>query len=139
MKFISNRDIVVRSAKAAQAIRFVKGQPQDVPQSMVQEVLDRGILPVEDSGEPIVAGETELVADPILKKMAPEDGDERRRRIVEVLAAIVKRNDSKEFTSGGMPAAGAVSMVLGWRVDSKEIKEIWKVERNTLLEAAGRE
>lgn len=138
MKFISNRDIVVRSAKAAQAIRFEKGKPQDVPQSMVQEVLDKGILPVEDSGEPVKAGEKEVVKDSALKKLAPEDGDERRAAIVEVMRAIVARNDAKDFTSGGMPSAGAVSLALGWRTDTKEIKAIWSAERNGMLEATGR-
>lgn len=129
MEFVSNRDIVVRSVHG-HAIEFKKGVPTYVPRVMHSECLEKGILPVE-------AGDLDkVVEDPKGPKLAPEDGMERADQILEVIKAIVKRNVSTDFTGGGHPSAEAVSASVGWKVDQKEVKDVWVKNREKVLTEA---
>lgn len=125
MKFVSHRDIVLRSAQSGQAIRFVAGEEQTLPSNMYQAALDKGILPVQDNGEPVVAAKTEVVKEPDAPQLPPQDGAVRAEKITEVIKLLVDGNDPRNFTAGGMPSAKAVSDVLRWRVDSKELRPVW--------------
>lgn len=128
--FVSNRDVVVRSAKCGMSIAFKKGEPTNVPRVMHSEVMDKGILPVEDNGAPVNPAEHTAGTEPEKKLvLAPEDGEERRDKIIEAIKQIVTRNNAKDFTGGGQPSAGVLTAALGWRVDQKEVRTIWNENR----------
>jgi hypothetical protein len=132
VKFVSNRDVVIRSAAVGQAIRFIKGEPTVVPKAMWAEVQEKGILPVEDSGEPVKPGEAQTV--PVAPKIVlPPEGQERIDRIVEAFKAIVERNNSADFTGGSTPAASAVTAAVRFKVDQKEVRSLWEKHRASLL------
>lgn len=132
MLFISNRDIVIRSSKAAQAIRFVKGEPQEVPKAMYDEVMAVGILPAEGSdAEPAQAA----VVSTNKPTLAPDDGAERAEQILKVIEAIVEQNNPKDFTGGATPSAASVTASLGWKTDQKEVSDVWKKNRERILSA----
>lgn len=134
-KFVSNRDIVVRSSKAAMAIRFQAGVPQEVPRAMHAEVLDKGIMAVDEDGKSVdhveVAKANESAGPKLM--LAPEDAGEREDKVVEVIRELVKRNNSKEFTGGGVPKASVISQVLGWTIDQKDVKDIWVKHRTEIV------
>lgn len=127
VKFISNRDIVVRS-KHGHAIEFLKGVPTDVPRVMHGEVMERGILPSEG----VISEEDSTVHD-VKLRLAPEDALDREDRILDAIKAIIKRNNASDFTGGGRPHMDAVTALVGWRVDQKETNKVWEKNRNALL------
>lgn len=129
-KFVSNRDVVVRSSKYGRSYAFKKGVPRDdvIPQ-MHQDLFYAGIMPVDGEVK------EDSVAEPDKPKLmiAPEDGEERKLKILEAMEAIVGRNDSKDFTGAGMPSGAAVTRIVGWRVDNKDVAEVWKENKAALL------
>jgi len=131
VKFVSNRDTVVRSMLIGQSIEFKKGVPQDVPYAMRAEVLEKGIVPVEDTGEPLKAQTTVVAAE--RKVMLPPEGEERVEKILSVFEAIIARNNPSDFAGGGCPGALAVSAGTGFKVDQKEVRGLWEKHRNKLL------
>lgn len=133
MQFVSNRDIIVRSKKCGQSILFVKGIPTNCPKPMWDEVMEKGILPVDEVGAPVDPANNEVSVDVSTIKLAPEDGEERDEKILAVVKAIVKGNDAKNFTGGGRPTAKAVSNALGWQVDQKDVNAVWLANRQKLL------
>jgi len=118
--FVSQRDIVVTSTQGY-SIEFKKGEPTHVPRAMHKEVLDKGIVAVDAADAAAVTVE----AAPPAVLVAPEDGDARKEKIVEAIRATVKRNSSKDFTAAGVPTAGAVSALTGWRAEPSEIRAAW--------------
>lgn len=133
MNFVSNRDIVVRSVKTGHSIEFKKGVATQVPPQMHSEVMEKGILPVEADGTPVDPAKNEASKAPSDISMPPVDAYERDGKILEVIRAIVKRNNSGDFVGGGHPAAHAITASLGWRVDQKEVKKVWEANREELL------
>lgn len=136
-KFRSNRDVIIRSAKYGRSYEFKKGQVRDdvIPQ-MHQDLLNAGILPVDEEGAPVnVSEDTVIEAGDKKSKviLAPTDGEERKKQILEAIVAIVKRNDSGDFTGGNTPKAAVVTQLLGWRVDTKDVVEVWKEHKAELL------
>lgn len=114
------------------AIEFLKGQPTSVPKVMHEEVMEKGILPVEDDGAPVSPTENKVVVEKKIL-LAPEDGNERAEMILEVIKGIVKRNNASDFAGGGHPGAKAVTAELGWRVDQKEVGQVWLKHRQSIL------
>lgn len=106
--FVSNRDITVASTQGY-AIEFKKGEPTHVPRSMHNEVMEKGVIPCDDAGA-LRAAEPAPVAKVLL---APEDADERAEAIRAVMAQIVERNNSHDFSAGGVPSSSSVSAALG--------------------------
>jgi len=122
--FVSNRDIVIVSTQGY-AIGFEKGVPMHVPRAMHSEVMEKGAIPCDQAGTTLDSSKVEH--EPALKLLvAPEDALERADAIAPVLAAIAERNNSKDFTAGGVPTAGAVSAVLGWKAEPIEIRPVWQ-------------
>ena len=126
MNFISNRDIVVRSLHG-HAIEFKKGVPTSVPRVMHAEVMEKGILPEEGPEQ------GNAVADAAPPVLAPDDAEVRNDQILAVIKQIVKRNNAADFTGGGHPSATAVSAAVGWKVDQKEVKDVWVKSREALI------
>lgn len=133
MKFVSNRDIVIRSKNTGHAIEFKKGVAVTVPLGMHSEVMERGILPVDEAGAPVDPAAHQIAVDPAKPIMPPDDGNVRNAQILEVIKQIVVRNNSKDFAGGGCPHQQAVSSALGWRVDQKEVRIVWERHREALL------
>lgn len=136
-KFISNRDVFVQSVKYGRSYQFKKGVPRDdvIPQ-MHQDLLNKGILPVDEENQPVDPATHEVAkeADGPKILLRPEDGEERKAKILEVLRAIVKRNSSADFGAGGMPSPKSVTLALGWKVDNKDVSEVWKDHKAELLQ-----
>lgn len=135
MRFISNRSVIVRSSKIGQSVEFKKGVPTRVPPGMHEEVMEKGIIPVNDDGTAVDPETIEVVAPPKPVLLAPEDGTVRAKHIAEVLKAIVARNHPVDFTAGGTPSASAVTAALGWKVDQKEVRMVWEKNREALIGA----
>lgn len=133
MNFVSSRDIVVRSKNTGHSIEFLTGIPMYVPRSMRSEVLEKGILPVEDDGSPVDPNKTEVVAGEVVKALAPTDAETRNEKILEAMTVIVRRNIASEFTAGQTPSDVAVSAACGWRVDRKEVRQMWEKHRQELM------
>lgn len=132
MKFVSNRNIVVRST-SGHSIDFKKGEPTYVPPQMREFVLEKGILPVDGEGLPVDPAENTVVLEekPIL--LAPDDGDELDKQILAVVEKIVSRNNADDFAGGGCPSAKAVSHALHYKVDQKSVKKVWEKHRQRLM------
>lgn len=125
--FVAHRDVTVTSLKGY-SFNFKKGIPQHVPKQCHAEVIERGILPVDQDGslDPAKLDEIAQEGDPKARiVLAPETQAERDEKINEALKAIAKRNRSEDFTAGGVPSPAAVSSALGWKVDGREIRPLW--------------
>lgn len=134
-KFVSNRDVSIYSVKHGRSYQFKKGVPrEDVIPGMHQDLLNAGILPCDDEGKKVEATEVVVAVEPAIKiALPPEDGDERKKVILAALKAICDRNAPGDFTGGNMPKAAVVTQILGWRVDTKDVSEIWKDHKADLL------
>lgn len=135
--FVTNRNITVATTAGA-AIAFEKGKPTHVPKFMHESVQEKGALPCDKDGKVTEASDapeepTAAAGSGLL--LAPEDAESRNEAIEKTIRAIVERNAAPDFTAGGMPSAGAVSLALGWRVDQKEVRPIWVKIRPELLTA----
>lgn len=134
MNFVSNRNIIVRSIKTGMSIGFEKGVPTFVHPRMHQEVMEKGILPVDDEGKAVdPESHTAGSAQEVKVVLAPEDGYERELKIVEVFRAFVTRNHPADFTAAGMPSAKAITAALGWTVDTREVRTAWEKHRREIL------
>jgi len=100
---------------------------------MHEEVLEKGILPTSEDGQPVDPAEQVVVKDKPKVVLPPDDGDERNAAILTAIEAVVEANDSAMFTGGGVPKSDAISQLLGWRVDSKDIRAVWEKHREKLL------
>ncbi|MDQ8046831.1 MAG: hypothetical protein REI11_19665 [Patulibacter sp.] len=111
MKFTMMRDRVVAST-FGHAVGFKKGVATHVPPSMYEEVQAAGAIPEDELPEPT--------------SKSPELTSEDRKLLLQAaLEDIVKRNDSKDFTAGGMPHVKVVSEKAGFSVDADERDAAW--------------
>ena len=134
MNFVSNRNIVVRSTRTGMSIAFTKGVPTFVHPLMHKDVIEKGIVPVDEKGKTVDPAENPVGLEldkPV--KLAPQDGYERELKLVEVFKALIERNNSADFTAGGIPTAKSCTAALGWTVDTKEVKMAWEKHRRELL------
>jgi len=130
--FVSNRDVNIGTVYG-HSVFFKKGVPQTAPRAIHHILVERGIFPVDQDGEVQAEKAADLTEVPTTGlKMAPEDAHVRADEIVKAMRVIIKRNNAKDF-SGSTPAAPAVSDLLGWRVDQKEVRQAWEKNRAALL------
>lgn len=129
MKFESNRDIVHRST-LGHAIEFKKGVPTDVPNihALHSELMAIGIMPVENDKEAAQTSVTEVAPDAV-----PDDAETRNEAILGAIKKMLNRNNSADFTGGGHPRAEAISFSVGYKVDQKEVRDVWTKHRENLL------
>lgn len=128
MKFVSNRNIVVASTHG-HAVRFEKGVPQFVPKVMHAEVLEKGILPVEDDTGEVLNVEDDEQARVMLGL------DERAQKIAEACTKIAETNNGEDFTAAGAPRADVVASVVGFRTNAKEVALVWVKIKPGILQA----
>lgn len=129
--FVANRDVEVATTHGI-ALNFKKGVPQQAPRAIHSILIEKGILPVDENGEIETETITAVTASPAGAKTMPEDADERAEAITDAMKLIVKRNRSIDF-SGGTPSAQAVSDIIGWRTDQKEVRKIWVEKRVSIV------
>lgn len=110
--YVANRRVSV-STNMGYSIRFEKGEPRFVPPMAREEMLQHGILPV--NGDLPIKEKAERVQDPM--------GAERKELIAEAVREVREKNDSGEFTAGGVPKEDAVAKVAGFKVARREINE----------------
>ena len=122
--FVSNRTVNVGST-LGHSIQFEKGVPTHVPQRLHALVMEKGIMPCDAAGKPLDPSQVDDPSPVSAVVLAPEETEERAAKILEVIQAIVKRNNSKDFSAGNVPNSVAVTAALGWKVDAKEIRPVW--------------
>jgi hypothetical protein len=131
--FVSNRNIVLGSIMG-HSIEFRKGVPTHVPRSMHSEVLEKGIIRCDAKGAPLDEEATAAtLPEPKAANEAPEEASDRADAILAVIKRVVERNNSKDFSAGGVPLAAVVTAQLGWRVDQTEIRPIWNKYKPEML------
>lgn len=113
--YVANRNVLVET-KYGHMIRFEKDVPLYVPPIAREAALAVGVLPV--NGELPVVEESEKPVEPI--------GPARVRAVKAAVQKIVERNDTDDFTGGGIPKEAAVLKAAGFRVARREINEAYK-------------
>ena len=114
MKFTMPRNRTIAST-CGLSIEFKKGEPALVPPAMYAEVIAAGGV-----------SEDEIPEDELPTKAAtPAALAERGAALMVAFKKIALRNDSKDFTAGGMPHLAVIQAETGWHVDSKERDATW--------------
>lgn len=117
MNFVLQRNRTVATLRG-HVIEFKKGEPTYVPPDCYDEVIAIGAVPEEElveAEQPAGSEPTDLAA--------------RRSALFDAFDAIVLRNNSSDFTAGGVPGAKAVAAILGWTPDNKERTDAWNKYR----------
>ena len=113
-----NRDYVL-TTMFGHSIRFNKGEPVDVPKMAIKSAVAIGAVEAETNSPPNVIEEPRYDG-------APADPFEREAQIFEAIKKVVEVNDPDDFTAGNSPRAQALSRVLGYPVDRREINPLWQ-------------
>lgn len=95
------------------SIEFEKGERKLVSPLMYAEVLAVGGVPDDELPEEE------------LKAKSPEGVVAREKALNEAFAAMVKRNESADFTAGGVPSTDALHKALDFTVTAKERDAAW--------------
>ncbi len=114
MRFVLHRNRTIAST-CGLSIEFKKGEPALVPPAMYAEVIAAGGIP-----------ESEIPEDE--KPPAPntpEAAAEREAALFAAFKKIATRNNSQDFTAGGMPHLTVLNGETGWRVEAKERDAAW--------------
>jgi hypothetical protein len=114
---VLNRNYVLTTTKG-HSIAFEKGKPTHVPPAIYQEALAIGALPPD--------GEEPQIEDVVKLDNAPSDPAERAPLILAAIEKLVAENARENFTAAGSPAVGAVSEVVGFKVQAKEVATVWQ-------------
>lgn len=113
MKFMMPRNRTL-ATKMGHTIEFKKGELTHVPPECHDEVIAVGGVP-----------ETEIEEDKRNENERPANPLEVKAEVFKVFEAMKLKNDSKEFTAGGLPHPRAILQRLGWVVDAKERDALW--------------
>lgn len=105
-------------SKYGHAVKFEKDVPTRIPPVMLAEAAAIGAIPADGSNPDILEEE--------VKKTTPLTNEQRAEKIMEAIKAIVAKNDVNEFTGGGLPHHKTVSVLTGFKVDSKEVRAVWQ-------------
>ena len=114
---VLNRNFTLTTTKG-HSIAFVKGEPTQVPPAIYQEALAIGAIP-PDGADPVVE-------DVVKTDNAPGDPAERAPLILAAIEKLVAENARDNFTAAGSPTVDAVSKLVGFKVQSKEIAAVWQ-------------
>lgn len=113
---------------SGRSFEFRKGVPLHVPQHLVRDVVAIGGQPA-DGSEPDVFDEKVLPP-------APTDPSERANDISEAILRLAERNQRGDFTSANLPHTKAVSTLVGYRVDAREILAVMNLINTAAAEEA---
>lgn len=101
--------------------------PRDVSPECVQAALAAGCALVDPNDQQFI--------DDVTKNKVAFGGDARKSLLFLACQELIKENDPKKFTAGGIPRVPAIEALLGFDVNAKEITEAFQaasdVKRNS--------
>ena len=112
-----NRDHTLVTTKG-HVIAFAKDIPTHVPPAIYQDAIAIGAVPVD--------GTDPNVLDATKQEAAPMTLEEREAAIMATFDGLVARNERETFTAAGHPHFHAVSELVGFKVQGKEVSTIWQ-------------
>lgn len=126
MNYVLNRNYVLVTL-TGKSIEFRKGLPTHVPPDCIRSAIGIGAFPADGSEVDVILEGDE----PRLKK-APTDPVERQDAIMQVVRDLVIRNDRDDFTAAGLPSPKVISGILKWRVDLREVNNVYRIYNEEL-------
>lgn len=118
------RDYVLRS-RTGHTIEFKAGVATPVPEACYAEALSKNIIPAKLKDED----------SPVFNMVNAEiTGTLRDALLYGALDELAKRNQTEDFTGGGVPKAAAVSALVGTSVSASEVSRHWSNYRNIISE-----
>jgi len=119
-QFTLHRNYVLRTTRG-HAIRFVKGEPVNVPPICVEDAIAIGAQPVDPKDGDIL-GEEE-------KPQPSLTADERKAKVFEAFSIMKTRGERNDFTASGSPDARKLPALTGFELTSKERDAFWQEYR----------
>lgn len=111
--------------RTGHAIRFEAGVPTPVPEALYAEALAKNIIPVERKSDD----------EPIFGMIHAEiTGTLRDAMIFQAIDEVVKRNQTEDFTGGGVPKAAALSAIIGLSLSATEASRFYTNYRQIIGE-----
>ncbi|WP_423283212.1 hypothetical protein [Caldimonas sp. KR1-144] len=101
-------------------LAFEAGVPQHVPPRLVSSVMEKGVVPADETA----AVEVQKVVEEPEGVKAPTDPDERILLIAEAMKTL-EATGKLDFTAGNKPAPGKLTKTLGWEVHANERDAAW--------------
>lgn len=114
MRFVMLKDRVV-GGTSGHFIRFVKGEPTEVPREMWSDVQAAGAVP-----------ETDLPDDEPLAVTVTHDPVERQQKYFDAFVALEERNERGDFTASGLPNSKTLEKLVGFQVVNNERDSMWE-------------
>lgn len=115
------RDFTLRTKNGGHVIKFEAGKETDVPEEAYHEAISKNIVPVQrkdDEGPAFTLISNEIT------------GTLRDALIIRGIDELVKRNNTEDFTGGGMPKAAALTNHLGFQIANPETKRYWDLYKD---------
>lgn len=118
------RDYTLRT-RNGHTIKFAAGEPTDVPEALYAEALAKNIIPVERKSDD----------QPIFGMVHAEiTGTLRDAMIYQAIDEVVKRNQTEDFSGGGVPKAAALSAIIGLSLSASEASRFYTNYRQIIGE-----
>lgn len=108
------RDYTLRTLMG-HTIHFKANEPVAVPEQAYAEAIAKNIVPAERPDSDSPAG----------KVQAHITGTLRDALLYKAIHGLVARNNSEDFTGGGVPKAAAISPEVGFSVSQGEVGKYW--------------
>lgn len=124
---VLNRNHTLTTTKG-HVLEFKKGVATHVPPAVYQEALGIGAIPPD--------GEDPVVQDVVKTDSAPNDPSERAPLILAAIEKLVAENSRENFTAAGSPTVEAVSKIVGFKVQSKEVAPVWQAYHDKIAKDA---
>ena len=112
-----NRDYTLVTTKG-HVIAFAKNTPTHVPPSIYQDAIAIGAVPVDGTDPDVLS---DAVAEAV-----PMTLEEREAAIMATFGGLVERDERGTFTAAGHPHFNAVSELVGFKVQGKEVATAWQ-------------
>lgn len=100
------------------SVIFHPDTPTFVPTSIVADAVAIGAETVE--------GDVDVTPlPPPAANTGPADATLRENDLLAAINTVIARNDRDEFNAGGVPKPAAVAAIVGYKVDKREVTEVW--------------
>lgn len=100
------------------SVRFVANETTQVPEALVQEAMGLGCVPMDTADIPFI--------DQIDRSRIDFPAPLRQSLIWMTMEVLVKENNQKNFTGGGVPRAEVISDRLGFSVPQETVAATWQ-------------
>lgn len=118
MKMVLGRNHMLATTMG-HMIKFVKGQPTDVPPDCVPAAVAVGASPADGS-------DPGVIQDVPPNNEGPADPLEREKEAMAAIEMLVERNARSDFTAAGVPSTDAMKRVLGYEITANERNTRWQ-------------